>query len=237
MPELPKKKVGLVSCSGEEMAEGTVTRLATRKVLEALRPGETVTICLPLFLAGGEGDRAFARFHPTITIDGCERRCAAKGTERLSSRPAASVVVTELCEAPGGFGTARRLNEAGLNAVDQVAAEIVRDVDRLLAIPLNPPQTLFSLSVFQDSAAAASCSCGSGAQATYLEIPGRSVEVFALSQIFDRLRKAGRQPGPATSIELMENVRRFNRIPEDEQEYWREVIERKFAVYCEREGR
>jgi hypothetical protein len=62
MPELPKRKVGLVSCSGEEMAEGTITRLATLKVLESLRPEATVTICLPLFLAGGEGDRAFARF-------------------------------------------------------------------------------------------------------------------------------------------------------------------------------
>ena len=37
MPELPKRKIGLVSCSGEEMAEGTVTRLATLQVLETLR--------------------------------------------------------------------------------------------------------------------------------------------------------------------------------------------------------
>jgi len=54
MPELPRKKIGLVSCSGEETAEGTITRLATRNVLETLRPGDTVTICLPLFLAGGK---------------------------------------------------------------------------------------------------------------------------------------------------------------------------------------
>src|SRR5512144_2792337 len=97
MPDLPKKKVGLVSCSGEEMAEGTVTRLATLKVLETLRPDETVTICLPLFLAGGEGDRAFARYYPTIAIDGCEMRCAARSTEVYSSRPAAGIVVSELC--------------------------------------------------------------------------------------------------------------------------------------------
>ena len=81
MPELPKKKVGIIACSGEEIPEGTVTRLAALKVLESLRPQQTVRICLPLFLAGGEGDRAFARFHPTITVDGCEKRCAARGTE------------------------------------------------------------------------------------------------------------------------------------------------------------
>ncbi|MCK7525712.1 MAG: hypothetical protein MZV64_52945 [Ignavibacteriales bacterium] len=55
MPDLPKKKVGLISCSGEELPEGTVTRRAVRKVLETLRPDDTVTLCLPLFLAGGEG--------------------------------------------------------------------------------------------------------------------------------------------------------------------------------------
>ena len=49
MPDLPKKKVGIVSCSGEEIPEGTVTRLAALKVLEQLHPADTVTICLPLF--------------------------------------------------------------------------------------------------------------------------------------------------------------------------------------------
>ncbi|MBI5828626.1 MAG: putative zinc-binding protein [Chloroflexi bacterium] len=96
MPDLPKKKLGIVACSGEEIAEGTITRLAALKVLEHLRPANTVTICLPLFLAGGEGDRAFARFYPTITIDGCEKRCAARATEMYSGKPAAGIVVTDL---------------------------------------------------------------------------------------------------------------------------------------------
>ena len=96
MPELPERKVGIVACSGEELAEGTVARLAALKVLHESRPGKTVTICLPLFLAGGEGDRAFARFHPTITIDGCDLRCAAHGTEMYSGKPTASIVISDL---------------------------------------------------------------------------------------------------------------------------------------------
>src|SRR5512141_3249061 len=99
MPELPVKKVGIISCSGEEMAEGTISRLATRKVLETLQPERTVTICLPLFLAGGEGERAFARYYPTIAIDGCEKRCAARGTEMYSGKPAAQVSVTHVARA------------------------------------------------------------------------------------------------------------------------------------------
>ena len=134
MPELPPKKVGIVACSGEELAEGTVTRLAALRVLEQLRPQETVTICLPLFLAGGEGDRAFARFYPTIAVDGCDLRCAARATEMYSGKPAAGIVVSEVVnraglDQPGGR---RRLNEAGRLAVDVVADEIAGIVDDLL---------------------------------------------------------------------------------------------------------
>jgi len=87
MPRLPQRKVGIVACSGEEIAEGTVSRLAALKVLHETRPGQTVTICLPLFLAGGEGERAFAKSYPTITVDGCELKCAAHGTEAYSESP------------------------------------------------------------------------------------------------------------------------------------------------------
>src|SRR5512145_3193771 len=134
MPELPKKKVGIVACSGEEMAEGTVTRLAALKVLEQLRPADTVTICLPLFLAGGEGDRAFARFYPTVAVDGCELRCAARATEMYSGKPAASLVITELCkeQALGRPTGSRRLDEVGLQAVEAAAEHIASLVDELL---------------------------------------------------------------------------------------------------------
>lgn len=126
-------KPGIVSCSGEELAVGTVARLATLKVLHELRPGDSVAICLPLFLAGGEGDREFARFHPTITVDGCSLRCAARGTELYSGRPAASIVVDELVAAAGlPQPEGRRvLNDAGQRAVDLVAQRLAGLVDEL----------------------------------------------------------------------------------------------------------
>lgn len=134
MPNLPRKKVGLISCSGEEVPEGTVTRRAVRKVLETLRPDDTVTLCLPLFLAGGEGERSFARFYPTIAIDGCGKRCAALATEKYSAKPAASIVVTDVARVNGckAIGTARRLNAEGLRLTDEVAGKIVEETDRLL---------------------------------------------------------------------------------------------------------
>ena len=134
MPDLPQKKVGIVACSGEELAEGTVTRLAALRVLEQLRPADTVTICLPLFLAGGEGDRAFARFYPTIAVDGCDLRCAARATALYSGKPAATVVVSELAgeKGLGPIEGLRHLNEAGQQAVEITAGRVADLVDELL---------------------------------------------------------------------------------------------------------
>jgi hypothetical protein len=137
MPSLPRKKVGLISCSGEELPEGTVTRRAVRRVLETLRPDDTVTLCLPLFLAGGGGERAFARHYPTIAVDGCAKKCAALATEKYSALPVVSVVVSEIEEQGGseGLGTARRLNEAGLALAEVVAQKIATETDVILKKP------------------------------------------------------------------------------------------------------
>lgn len=134
MPDLPRKKVGIIACSGEELPEGTITRLAALRVLNQLRPDDTVTICLPLFLAGGEGDRNFARFHPTIAVDGCEKRCAYRGTEKYSHRPAAGIVITELVtrhglEQPLGC---KKPDAAGMRAVELAAQELAGKIDELL---------------------------------------------------------------------------------------------------------
>ena len=134
MVDLPERKVGIVACSGEEIAEGAVTRLAALKVLHELRRGQAVTICLPLFLAGGEDDRTFAKFYPTITVDGCDLKCAAHGTEKYSAKPAASIVVSELAAAHGITGIAGRrcLNEAGRKAVEVTAERLTTLVDQIL---------------------------------------------------------------------------------------------------------
>lgn len=129
-----KNKVGIVSCSGEEIPEGTISRVATRLVLEKLRPEETVTICLPLFLAGGEDERAFARVFPTITVDGCEKRCAEKGTRKYSGKPAASIVVTDILKKCPALNPKSRdeLTAEEWNFAEKVAEEITRKVDEVL---------------------------------------------------------------------------------------------------------
>jgi uncharacterized metal-binding protein len=134
MTDLPQRKAGIVACSGEELSEGTVTRLAALKVLHELRPDDTVTICLPLFLAGGEEDRTFACSYPTITIDGCDLRCAARATEMHSAKPAASIVVNDIVAecALAKLEGRRHLNESGKEAADIIADRVAALVDEVL---------------------------------------------------------------------------------------------------------
>jgi uncharacterized metal-binding protein len=127
-------KVGIVSCSGEAIPEGTLSRVACRKVLDELRPDDTVTICLPLFIAGGKEEREFASKYPTITVDGCDKRCAQISTEKLSGKPAKSLLIPEILkkhrlERPVSLRNLRPEEKA---AAQVVAEEIARTVDEVL---------------------------------------------------------------------------------------------------------
>ncbi len=246
MVDLPKKKVGIVSCSGEELAEGTVTRLATLKVLEQLRPADTVTICLPLFLAGGEGDRTFARFYPTIAVDGCELRCAARATEMYSSKPAASVMVRELV-AENGLGQPegrRRLNPAGLRAVDVTAERIAVLVDELLGKYWDRQAGTFvelqavsaSLESAEETAKMAACSCRSGISIQTVQIDGQDVTLIALPLIFEQFRQSGKPPSGTTARELLDTVKLYNPVPEGTDEPYKTVLMREYAAFCEKEA-
>ena len=131
---LPTTEVGIISCSGEEIPEGTIALVATRLVLEKLRPDKTVTICLPLFLAGDKNERDFAKVFPTITVDGCDKRCAQIATSNLSGRPAYSIVVSDIAKK---YPTIKlksldNLTEDEMKIARAVAEEIAAKVDATL---------------------------------------------------------------------------------------------------------
>ncbi|MCU0484074.1 MAG: putative zinc-binding protein [Chloroflexi bacterium] len=237
MPDLPGRKVGIVACSGEELAEGTVTRLAALKVLEETRPGQTVTICLPLFLAGGEGDRAFARFYPTIAVDGCEERCAARATELHSGKPAASVVVSDIVRELGlpRLVGARRLDDGGRQAVEATADRLAGLVDELLggewdrrrgAVPAAAP------SAATDTVPLAGCACASAIPVQVVDVAGREVPVAALPLIFEQFRDAGKAPGVEVTRELLATVKIYNDLPAGIDEELAAALGRDYATFC-----
>jgi uncharacterized metal-binding protein len=241
MVDLPQKKVGIVACSGEELAEGTVTRLAALQVLERLRPQTTATICLPLFLAGGEGDRAFARFYPTIAIDGCDQRCAARATEMYSGKPAASLVVTDVLSRLGMDRpqACRSLDAAGRRAVDEVAGQAALLVDEVLEKRWSRSSGQFitaDVSPEPDLPVVATCSCGSGIPIQEVSVAGQRVRLVALPLIFQQMLAAGKMPGETTAGELLEMVKIYNPIPAEEEDAYATVILEEYAGYCRREA-
>src|SRR4030042_6975613 len=234
MVDLPQKKVGIIACSGEELAEGTITRLAALQVLEQIRPNDTVTICLPLFLAGGEGDRAFAKFYPTISVDGCELRCAARATEMYSNKPAARIMVRDLIkenklEPPQGK---RRLTVAGLTAVDITAGRIADTVDELLGKQWNRKiGELIQLEGIDELQAEstsepiiASCACGTGIPIQKVIIAGGEVSLVGLPLIFQQFYEAGKNPNEANMDELMDTIKIYNPIPAIEEIAYRDGV-------------
>jgi uncharacterized metal-binding protein len=254
MPSLPQRKVGIVACSGEEMAEGTVTRLAALKVLEELRPAETVTICLPLFLAGGEGDRAFAKFYPTIAVDGCEKRCAARATELYSNTPAASIVLDDLLAQrglprPQGL---RRLTPESQPVVNALAEAIAAEVDQLMASRWSRAEGKVLEPETPAKVSSAGCACGSGIPVTRVQVNGRAVEIMALEPILEmaygqglranELARSeigncaapggtgqGELPVPA---QLMDTVRLYNTFPAEDDAYYAEAVRIAWHSFC-----
>ena len=206
-------------------------------MLEQLRPGETVTICLPLFLAGGAGDRAFARFYPTIALDGCDIRGAARATEQYSGKPAAGVVVSDLVR-EHGLGQpegARRLNESGRQAVEITADRVAGLVDELLggqwsrrsgsfveAMPAAKPE----------AAPQAGCACVSAIPIQKVDVDGRTVSLAALPLIFEQFRGAGKAPGPEVTKELLEIVKIYNDVPGGTDEAYTVALAREYAAFC-----
>jgi len=207
-------KIGIISCSGEEIPEGTISRLATRRVLELMRPGNTVTICLPLFLAGNEAEQEFARKHPTITVDGCDKLCAKKGTEKHSGPVSAALVVSEILNGDCACcaRSAKDRSEKDKEAVWLVSEEIAKAVDTILA-ENNGCRT-------PGDGDSTECACSKPIPGIEVQIDGKSVTIAGLGIIFDHLAENGLVADDSSGDKLLETVRIYHQIePEEETAY------------------
>ena len=184
-------KVGIISCSGEEIAEGTISRSAVRRVLEVLRPHDAVTLCLPLFLAGNEGERNFARTHPTITVDGCDKLCARFGTEKHGGPVARSLVVSDIVgeRLIGCTRSMRTRTQADEQAVALVADRIAAEIDALLDEGAEPEM--------QDDPSGDVCACMKPIETGAVDVKGQRVEIPALAHVFSQCaRRVFRETRP-----------------------------------------
>jgi len=128
------KLVGVVACSGEEIPEGTVTRVVVWKVFGRLMSSKIVTTCLPLFLAGQQQEREFVWTHPTVTIEGCEKRCAERALRMFGGDPRATFVVTDIEKETGLTPRSRiYLGEKGEKLANIISQKITNEVEKILS--------------------------------------------------------------------------------------------------------
>ena len=243
MVTLPKKKIGLISCSGEDFAEGLMSRQATLKVLEELRPNKTVTLCLPLFLAGDKKERAFARVFPTIAIDGCSKQCAARATEFYSAKPTQSIIINDILVKQNypELSSRRKLTDYENIIKDEIAEKIALMVDELLSIK---PVTEFmneninsetikvdtNTSIENDSDTV-TCNCGLNLPVATIEIKKVKTKVVGLPIIFDIFFDQNNIITSEIVNDLLEKVKLYNEIaPEDERE-WKKALEKEYTRY------
>jgi len=213
------QKVGIISCSGEEIPEGTISRLATRRVLELLRPGATVTLCLPLFLAGNEAERDFARTHPTITVDGCEKQCAKWGTEQHSGPVSAALVVSEILGGPCSacHRSSRESGQAEKEAIWMVAERIAAEVDAVLA--QTTPAGMCATASDGEG-----CACSSPMPGGTITVNGTKVPIAGLPLIFEQCAGQGVPAESSGSHDLLNVVKIYHPIPLDEEPAYQEAL-------------
>ncbi len=212
-------KVGIISCSGEALPGGTVSRLATRRVLELLRPDRTVTLCLPLFLAGNEGERNFARTHPTITVDGCDKQCAKWGTEKHSGPVSVALVVPEVLgrEVSACHSSTQLLTEEDTEAVWTVAERIASEVDAILGEPFERDAQN------GDRPGSGSCSCSTTPAGGTIQLDGKTVRIAGLPLIFAQFAERGASTEDAGDA-LLEAVRIYHSVSAAEEAQYQSAL-------------
>jgi len=129
------KEVGVLSCSGEECLGGTFARLATRKVMGKY-PNQVVTLCLPLYVAGGQEEREFAKEYPVLTVEGCAECCAKKATLKYSGEVRDTIVISEIIGNDLALSTnisLRKLTDEHYKKIDDIANEIEKRIKIILS--------------------------------------------------------------------------------------------------------
>lgn len=132
---LLNKEVGVLSCSGEECLGGAMARLATRKVMGKY-PNQIVTLCLPLYVAGGQEEREFAKEYPVLTVEGCAECCARKATLKYSGEVKDTLIISDIVGNEVALSkniSLRKLTNDHYKMIDNIANEIEKKVNFILA--------------------------------------------------------------------------------------------------------
>lgn len=126
-------KVAIISCAGMDKALGSVARACAFKVVERLRPNETVLICIPPLVADVKPYSELIKEYPVILIDGCAERCATKIAAKNGAKMRGRVFIPQSVQKYGlKPNTASDIGPEGEKLAEKIAEEIAVQVDKLL---------------------------------------------------------------------------------------------------------
>lgn len=129
------EQVLVVPCSGIGKVHGLISREAVYRVTDTLLPDQADTVCLALLVTGDIETRQKVQQRPCITVDGCPNLCARKNVELSGGNVALGVRVYDTLKRYRGakFGSPTTLTNEGWVAVDEIAAEIARTAQQVVA--------------------------------------------------------------------------------------------------------
>jgi uncharacterized metal-binding protein len=126
------KKVAIVACTGMGKALGTVARQVAYKVVDELRPGKTVLICIPSLTAGVGEHKDLLQKYPSIILDGCVERCATTIISNNHGMIRAKVFLPQMIAKYKLKPQSRTdLGEEGEKLVAKIAEEVALLADQL----------------------------------------------------------------------------------------------------------
>lgn len=133
LQQMEGNKVAIISCAGMDKALGSVARACAFKVIERLRPNETVLICIPPLVADVKPYSELIKKHPVILIDGCAERCATKIAAKNGAKIRGRVFIPQSIQKYGlKPDTASDIGPEGEKLAEKIAEEIAVQIDKLL---------------------------------------------------------------------------------------------------------
>lgn len=124
----------IIPCSGIGKPFGSISRDATFRVCDELRPYKSDTLCLSLLVMGDEEARKKVRSSRCIVIDGCPLACSKNNVLRSEGNVVAEFRVMDLLRENRGFKPREVtfLDEDGEKLSKILADKLAQKVDELM---------------------------------------------------------------------------------------------------------
>ena len=128
-----EEKVAIVACAGMDKPLGSVARACAFKVVEDLKPEDSVLVCIPPLVAGVKPHSEWIKKYPIITIDGCPERCATKIAAKNGGKIKGRVFIPQSVQKHGLKPKAsEEIGPEGEELAEKIAEDTALLIDKIL---------------------------------------------------------------------------------------------------------